>query len=70
MGSSPVQSETQYVHSLPFQMNLTTYAGRAIHEIILDVGFNFQQLHVPAETLPELQKMMSQCWCKEPESRY
>jgi hypothetical protein len=51
-------------------MNLTTYAGRAIHEIILDVGFNFQQLHVPAETLPELQKMMSQCWCKEPESRY
>jgi hypothetical protein len=50
-------------------MKLTTYTRRAIHEIILDVGFNFKQLPVPAETLPELQEMMALCWRKEPESR-
>ena len=38
---------------------------RAFHEIMRDVGFNFQQLPVPAKTDSELQKVMTRCWCKE-----
>jgi hypothetical protein len=42
---------------------------RAVHEIILDVGFNFQQLPVPPETDPKLTSIMARCWCRDPASR-
>ncbi len=45
------------------------FLHRATHEIILDVGFNFQQLPVPPDTEPELKSIMARCWCKEPKSR-
>jgi hypothetical protein len=42
---------------------------RAIHEIIRDVGFNFQQLPIPSDTNAELQEIMTSCWHKDAESR-